>query len=392
MKNWIYGLLVLAFVSCNTETGDEHQEMDPTEEESGQEINCWISGKVDGAAGQSIRLEVAGNQGELKLGETRIEEDGSFKMSCKVRGLGMYQLQLGEGRNKIVPMTLVPGDKVKLETSYAEFERLPNISGTKWGAALTSYMTKFNDFAVKQMELSRQAGLSEEQQINRFLEMRKPLDDFARESMLKDPSNPANLVLMTSLTPSMGFQYWEASNLEALKKVSEAYQKEYEDSPMTKNMMMQVAEIEKAYVDYKLLISGEKDAPDIVLPNPEGQTMKLSDLKGKVVLIDFWASWCAPCRRANPHVVSLYHKYKSKGFTVFSVSLDSDRASWMRAIEADKLAWPNHVSDLQQWKTPLTRIYGFNAIPFTVLVDRKGKIVGTNFRDAELERKLLELL
>jgi thiol-disulfide isomerase/thioredoxin len=101
--------------------------------------------------------------------------------------------------------------------------------------------------------------------------------------------------------------------------------------------------------------------------------LKFSDLKGKVVLIDFWASWCGPCRAENPNVVRLYEKYKNKGFTVFSVSLDDEKSKWKDAIRKDNLSWPTHVSDLKGWKSPVVTSYGFDGIPFTVLVNKEGK-------------------
>jgi len=133
-------------------------------------------------------------------------------------------------------------------------------------------------------------------------------------------------------------------------------------------------------------------APDIVMRSPSGELLKLSDLRGKVVLIDFWASWCGPCRRENPTVVRAYEKHKSKGFEVFSVSLDSDKTRWMNAIAQDGLVWPNHVSDLAGWRNAAAGAYGVSSIPATFLLDRDGKVVGTNLRGPELEARLAELL
>jgi len=134
-------------------------------------------------------------------------------------------------------------------------------------------------------------------------------------------------------------------------------------------------------------------APDFEELMVDGKTMmKLSDLRGKVVLLDFWASWCGPCRRDNPHVVSLYEKYKDRGFTVMSVSLDKSKENWIAAIEKDNLSWPNHVSDLQQWASRVGRIYGVSSIPFTVLIDQEGKIVQTKLRGEALTAELERLL
>jgi peroxiredoxin len=133
------------------------------------------------------------------------------------------------------------------------------------------------------------------------------------------------------------------------------------------------------------------EAPDIVMADSTGKARRLSDLRGKVVLIDFWASWCRPCRMENPNVVRLYGKYHDKGFEIFSVSLDKDYNSWVKAIETDNLSWPNHVSDLKYWSSAAGRLYGISSIPSTVLVDREGKVVARNLRGRELENKLEEI-
>ncbi|MBK8557712.1 MAG: TlpA family protein disulfide reductase [Lewinellaceae bacterium] len=134
-------------------------------------------------------------------------------------------------------------------------------------------------------------------------------------------------------------------------------------------------------------------APDIELPGPDGKTHKLSDLRGKIVLLDFWASWCGPCRRENPHVVEVYNKYKGQGFEVFSVSLDNpgQKDKWVAAIEKDGLLWDNHVSDLQGWKSGPAAVYGVRSIPQTFLIGRDGKILALNPRDrleSELQKSL----
>ena len=132
------------------------------------------------------------------------------------------------------------------------------------------------------------------------------------------------------------------------------------------------------------------DAPDIAMKTPEGELMKLSELRGKVVLVDFWASWCGPCRRENPNVVRVYDKYKAAGFEILGVSLDKTKDKWQAAIEKDGLTW-HHVSDLKGWKNEAAQTYGVRSIPHTVLIDKEGKIIARNLRGPALERKLAEL-
>jgi thiol-disulfide isomerase/thioredoxin len=133
-----------------------------------------------------------------------------------------------------------------------------------------------------------------------------------------------------------------------------------------------------------------KEAPEIALPSPSGDTIVLSSLRGKIVLLDFWASWCAPCRSENPNLVKIYKKYRDKGFEIYQVSLDRTKTAWLKGIEDDKLDWI-HVSDLQYWNSIVVPVYNIQGIPMNYLLDREGRILDQNLRGEQLSQKLEEI-
>ena len=165
---------------------------------------------------------------------------------------------------------------------------------------------------------------------------------------------------------------------------AEQFVEEYKDQdPLAAADLQKTIEKTKAFT-----IGGE--APDFSQPSPEGEEIRLSDFRGKWVLVDFWASWCGPCRKENPNVVAMYNKYKDKGFEILGVSLDKTKDRWVNAIAKDKLTWPQ-ISDLKGWRNEVAQLYGVRSIPHTILLDQEGKIVARNLRGRSLEEKLEEI-
>ena len=147
----------------------------------------------------------------------------------------------------------------------------------------------------------------------------------------------------------------------------------------------------KETLDAALLTNIGKPAPNFTLKNTEGKDVALSSFKGKYVLVDFWASWCGPCRAENPAVVKAYQKFKDKGFTILGVSLDDKKDKWLEAIKKDKLDW-TQISDLKGWKSSAASLYGIKGIPMNFLIDKDGKIIAKGLRGEDLEKKLGEVM
>ena len=359
----------------------------------GLENNFEISGNISGVSGMTIFVEAPSDKGTIPVAEGQINDDGSFNITGNIPGLGYYFLRLSDEKNSLIPITLIPGDHLTISTSASSFVSKPNAGGTSWSKTMNRYLGEFDAFQQTQARLQlNEENRSKEEVSKLFLQSKNKMESFSRTQMLKDPSNAYNIILSMDLLPSVSFDDWDATNLEALKKVTEAFEEKYAGQPAAETFRNQYSQIENAYYEFASSVNGTVPAPEIALPNSSGKILKLSDLKGKVVLIDFWASWCGPCRAENPNVVKMYRKFKNKGFTVFSVSLDEESTKWTDAISKDKLEWNTHVSDLKGWKSPVVATFGIEAIPYTVLVNQDGKIIGKNLRGEKLEETLNNLL
>ncbi|MFK7786233.1 MAG: redoxin domain-containing protein [Crocinitomicaceae bacterium] len=394
IKN-IFGIFILSvfLFSCGEEAEVEDIEDDPIEEEAKLPSNFSISGTIESAARQNLYLEAPTQRGVVNVATAQIDEYGKFELAGNIPGLGIYQLRLGDQGDELIVLTLLPDDKITLSTSKETFVSSPELSGGTWTEAMTGYTPIFNQFHDDQEELQKLRGTIPDKELTkRFAAIKKPVDDYSQKVMMSDPGNPYNIVLSSALTPQMGFEDWDPKNMEILKNVSLAFEEKYPGAKMSEAMTQQTAQVEMMYNQFLgNSASIGKIAPDIALARPNGEIHKLSSLKGSYVLVDFWASWCGPCRRENPNVIKLYNKYKDDGFTVYSVSLDQSKDAWLQAIAADGLVWPNHVSDLKRWESPVVGAYGIQGIPHTVLLDPQGKIMNIGLRGAELEQKLKEI-
>jgi peroxiredoxin len=209
----------------------------------------------------------------------------------------------------------------------------------------------------------------------KYIEMETAHNVTAAEMILDMGTSLTALQVITSLDKDKHFDVYQA--------VAKKFNAILPDNQFVKQFVEQVDNM-------KLLAIGE-EAPEIALPNPDGEVVKLSSLRGNYVLVDFWAKWCRPCRAENPNVVKAYNKYNKKGFEVFGVSLDRNKEDWVKAIEEDGLYW-TQVSDLKFWQSEAAKTYNITGIPFALLLDKEGKIIAKNLRGQQLDDKLAELM
>ena len=363
------------------------------EAEAPLEINFHVSGKVSDAIGQTISINAPSENGNVLVASTKIKSDGTFAIDGNIPGLGYYIMKIGSEEKNSVPLALNIKDHLKINTSLETFSYSLNASGTAWSSTMNEYLTLRHEFELKMEAIAKeQESLSEEEFTLKLTDSKQKIEEFSRDKIKSTPESPYNIILSMELIPASGFENWNLENLKCLEIMVSGYQNKYGDANASRTIASQYEQISAGYEQYKAIENGMMDAPDFTLSTPEGKPISLSSLKGKVVLIDFWASWCGPCRKENPNLVKLYENYKDKGFTILSVSLDNDEAAWKKAIEADGLIWPNHVSDLKGWESTMTKVYGFNSIPHTVLVNKEGKINGIGLRGGALEEKIKSIL
>ncbi|MFZ9028286.1 MAG: redoxin family protein [Crocinitomicaceae bacterium] len=390
MKKITLIALLFFVAACGSDNEVENTNESQETTDTTNTANFTLSGTVSGAADQVLYIEAATNRGIMLIGKGASDANGAFSISANIQGYGEYYLRMGESNENVVPMVLVPGDNINFTSNANSFIDSAKFSGTSWSETATEFIPVYQAYSKEVQNLrTSMAAKSELDQLEASIRIKKPVETFAFEQMANDPANPYNLILFKIAGPTFdNFIGWDAANVPLFGDVYSALEKQHPNSPIIRAMGMQVQQMK----EMESVVNGEMEAPEISLPNPQGKEMKLSDLRGKYVLVDFWASWCGPCRRENPNVKRIYNTYKNKGFTIFSVSLDENPEHWKIAIEKDGLNWPYHVSDLKRWQSPLPQIYGFDGIPYTVLVNKEGKIIAKGLRGATLEWKLKELL
>ena len=355
-----------------------------------------ISGTVKGVAdGKTVVLEKQDETGQLKPIDTVKIKDGKFtiKGSAKEPEIMLLQVEALQGK---VPFILENGDievivdkdsiqKSKLSGTFNNdiFSKF-NVDVVKFQKESQKKMMAFQNANMAKMKAAQEA--KDTVTINKLMKEYQVLQKSGMDFYVKFAESNPKALLSALIVDSMLND--PSVDLARAKKIFASFSpelKKYKPGKSIQSKLDKIAKPVTAAAEVGTI------APDFSAPNPEGKSISLKESLGKVTIIDFWASWCNPCRAENPNVVAIYNEFHAKGLNIISVSLDKDAKKWKEAIAKDKLTW-TQVSNLKDFQDPIAITYGVNAIPSTYILDANGTIVAKDLRGAELKAKISALL
>lgn len=372
----VFSILISVIVSsCNANGGSK------------KEGNIKITGTLENVEGKKVILErFVNNQPEI-ADTSIVQENGFFDIAFDASETDFYRLSLSPQNATILILT--PDETISIKGDGTTMSEGLTIEGSNNTKLLWQYYAESSNYGKRGQELrgkiqAMSPDNADERQalIDEFNSVNAAFSNYTKEFITQNSSSLAIFPALGNLNIETDLDYFTLAR-DGLKA-------NYSESNLYNTLNQQIEQYQAAKLKEKMFDPGN-EVPNITQNDPNGNPISLYNLRGSVVLLDFWASWCRPCRMENPNVVRLYNKYKKDGFDVYSVSLDKTKDKWVAAIEADGLVWPNHVSDLKYWKSEAAQLYNVTSIPFTVLLDREGKVIGTKLRGPQLEAKLKEI-
>lgn len=358
-------------VSCGNTTASEPEQASA---DSATVVgNTSVSGTLSGVAGKPVFLQFVRGNGMEPVATATADANGAFRFDIQIDRSAFYRLGVNDQDGLF--LILSPGEQAVVNAKAGQLYQSFTVSGSEQSALLKQLnnITSRRDSitAVMQTAQSTQNQVLFQEAMTKYEIVLSQVDRGVKAFIDKNSGSLASLAALQNLSPDSDFAYFEKV-VNGLSGKADG---------------LEVYDGLKAQVGAMRALAVGTEAPDITLNQPNGKPLSLSDLRGQYVLIDFWASWCGPCRRENPNVKRVYDKYHSAGFEVLGVSLDKTKEAWLGAIEADGLTW-RHISDLKFWQSSVVPVYQIQGIPLTVLVDKEGKILAKNLRGQELESTL----
>lgn len=353
-----------------------------------------LKGTFLNSKGESVYLEKLSQKGTEIVDSTTIDDKGEFVMNQYSPSIGFYRLRINNAN--FAMLVLDSAQKVTIKGDARDLGNTFNAEGSPD----TKLFLEYN--AMAQNQKRRTDSL---ENVFRTALITQKMDSLTADSMSKALQKPYETMIAdyservaakirentSSFASIMAIQQLKPeSYMDVYTALDKGLQKKYPNSDDIKSFHAMVQQTQMMVARAEATKIGN-EAPELILPTPDNKELALSSLRGKVVLIDFWASWCGPCRKEMPNVKLVYQKYKDKGFEIYGVSLDKDRSAWLEAIEKDGLKWPQ-VSDLKFWQSEAAQTYAVQSIPHTVLIGKDGKILASGLRGAELDAKLAEVL
>ena len=340
---------------------------------------------------------------ELKrVDSVLISSEGTFKLEREVSNPSFYLLKLTE--SNFLTILLEPGDKIIMNTYYDSLSYPVSLTGSKGTELMVEYNITLRG-AIKKFSALNSIYMDNmnNPELPKVIESldsmaQNYLDEINIYTKNYIDRNLTSLVSLVALYQQIAPNVYVMNPNKDLKyfiKVDSSLNKNYPENALVSSLHEQIQEMAASIESQsaETAASGEgSEAPEILLPTPEGDTISLSSTRGSVVLLDFWASWCLPCRKENPNLVKAYNLYSKKGFQIYQVSLDKTKEAWIKGIKDDKLEKWIHVSDVKYWNSVVVPLYKIESIPTNYLLDKNGKIIASNLRGEQLEKKLSEIL
>ncbi|MCC6399748.1 MAG: TlpA family protein disulfide reductase [Flavobacteriales bacterium] len=347
---------------------------------------------IEGGGGRTVFFDRFENNRPVHLDSVLLSADGKGTLKVPALPLDFYRIALDDRDALIV--ALDSAETLSVEAKAGELARPSVLDGSKHTQDLHAFYREatLHEQRIDSLRRRMAQGAGDSTTVSALNEVNEAYYTLCKDAINGHPGSPLQLSAVSKLNIQQDIDTYKLvrDQLRGTMGRSGFFTafRDQVDRMEKQAQAMKQQEAEMQRLSNLIPVGGM--APEIAQQTPDGRTVRLSDLRGKVVLIDFWASWCKPCRMENPNVKKVYDRFHGKGFEILGVSLDRTKEAWVAAIQQDGLPW-KHVSDLGFWNNAAAQEYGVSSIPFTVLVDRDGKVIDKNLRGAMLERRLAEL-